>query len=172
MRSPKPYTNVTFTKRVDHEAGRHRGTRTPKGARVCEHCRAVYVNRRWSHVLPRPRAGAKPVVVELTVCPACRMAAQRRYAGELRVAGSYLATHRADIERLLQNEADRAAEDNPTGRIVTWDRPSRDRLVVTTTTEHLAKRLGHALHKACAGSVHYTFSHENKFAHVTWTREI
>lgn len=172
MRSAKPYTNATFTKRVDHEAGRHRGARTPKGVRVCRDCRAVYVNRRWSQVLPQPRAGAKPVVVELTVCPACRMAAARQYAGELRLSGSYVAAHRLEIERLLRNEAGRAAEDNPIGRILTWEHPSPERLVVTTTTEHLAKRLGSALHKACSGSVHYGFSHENKFAHVTWKRDV
>jgi hypothetical protein len=41
----------------------------------------------------------------------------------------------------------------------------------TTTTEHLAKRLGQALHKALRGAVHYECFHENKFAHVTWSRD-
>jgi hypothetical protein len=170
MRSTKRYTNTTFTKRVDHEAGKHHGPRAPKGAYVCEHCRAVYVNRRWTKTMPRRRAGARPVVLELTVCPACRMAIGRQYAGELRVLGTYAASHRLDVERLLRQEARRAADDNPIARIVAWER-SPGRLVLRTTTEHLAKRLGHALHKACSGSVHYEFSHENKFAHVTWTRD-
>jgi hypothetical protein len=99
------------------------------------------------------------------------MAREGQYGGELRLSGPCLAARGASIERLLQNEAGRAAEDNPTARILTWDRPADDNWRITTTTEHLAKRLGEALHKAFHGSVHYEFSHENKFAHVTWRRE-
>jgi hypothetical protein len=42
---------------------------------------------------------------------------------------------------------------------------------VTTTTEHLAQRLGHALEKSFGGNTHYEFSHENKLARVNWMRE-
>jgi hypothetical protein len=45
------------------------------------------------------------------------------------------------------------------------------KLTVSTTTEHLAQRLGQALEKAFDGSVHYDFSHENKLARVTWRRD-
>ena len=48
MRTNKKYTNVTFTKRVDHEAGLHRGARAPKERRVCHRCGAVYERRRWA----------------------------------------------------------------------------------------------------------------------------
>ena len=44
------------------------------------------------------------------------------------------------------------------------------RLLVTTTTEHLAIRLGQALEKAFDGKVLFGFSHENKLAHVWWHR--
>jgi hypothetical protein len=79
----KRWTNVTFTKRVDHEAGRRRGPTAAKGPRICQACGAVYVKRRWT----------------------------------------------------------------------------------------FAQRIGHALHKALHGTVRYRFSHENKFAHVTWSRD-
>ena len=48
---------------------------------------------------------------------------------------------------------------------------SLDRLTVTTTTEHLAQRLGHAVEKAFGGEVEYHFSHENKVTRVSWQRE-
>jgi hypothetical protein len=108
---------------------------------------------------------------ERIICPACRMVDRSQFAGELRVSGAFASSHRAEIERLVRNEAMRAGEDNPLGRIVRIDRISDGRLTVRTTTEHLAKRLGQALHKAFHGRVCYRFSHENKFAHVTWTRE-
>lgn len=48
---------------------------------------------------------------------------------------------------------------------------AKNRLTITTTTEHLAKHLGHALKRAYAGDVRYDFSHENKPARVYWHRE-
>ena len=40
MHNNKPYTNATFTKRVDHEAGRHRPPRALREPAVCEECGA------------------------------------------------------------------------------------------------------------------------------------
>jgi hypothetical protein len=172
MKTSKPWTNETFTKRVDHEAGRHRPPRTPRGARVCQHCGAVYEKRRWVAAASTRSASLRALAAPaLTICPACRMIADQRFGGEVRISGGYVPAHRAAIERLVRNEAARAAEDNPTAAIVSLDRPAPRRLVVRTTTEHLAQRIGHALHKAMHGQVRYRFSHENKFAHVTWTRD-
>jgi hypothetical protein len=52
-----------------------------------------------------------------------------------------------------------------------WEE-TENQLVVKTTTEHLAQRLGHALEKAFDGDVCYDFSHENKFARVYWERGV
>lgn len=172
MRSPKPYTNEAFTKRVDHEAGRHRPSRSSAEPKRCTGCGAVYVRRRW-----RPAGTPAPLPVrgiaapDPTICPACRMIADGRFSGEVRLQGSFVAAHRSEIERLISNEAERAGADNPLARIIVWlDEPKY--VAVRTTTEHLAQRLGEALHGAFHGRVHYGFSHENKFAHVTWHRDL
>jgi hypothetical protein len=90
--------------------------------------------------------------------------------GYVHIDGEFFPGHRHDIERLLHNEAERARDDNPLSQIVEW-RDLDDRcLLVATSTEHLAQRLGHALEKAYDGTVHYGFSHENKMAHVWWHR--
>jgi hypothetical protein len=132
----------------------------------------VYEKRRWTRdatpVARSLRAIAAPVY---TVCPACRQAAEGQFGGEVRVSGSFFIQHRAEIGQLLKREAERAAEDNPMAVILEWRQAGPGGLIVRTTTEHLAKRLGQALHKAYRGTVHYEFSHENKFAHVTWMRE-
>lgn len=52
-----------------------------------------------------------------------------------------------------------------------WEE-TENQLVVKTTTEHLAQRLGHALEKAFDGDVRYDFSHDNKFARVYWERGV
>jgi hypothetical protein len=90
VRTNKPYTNVTFTRRVDHEAGKHRAAKTPPGPRVCIRCGAVFERRRWTRdvtpVARSLRAIAAPVY---TVCPACRQAAEGQFGGEVRISGSF-----------------------------------------------------------------------------------
>jgi len=173
MRSKKPYTNATFTKRVDHEAGRHRPARAQSEPAVCEQCGAVYANRRWT--APHAGSGNKKHKhwhpSQLTVCPACRQASTGEPRGFVYLDGAFFADHYEEIEHLLLNEGRRAAEDNPLARIMELKRGEGHKLTVTTTTEHLAQRLGHALEKAFGGSADYDFSHENKLARVNWQRE-
>jgi NMD protein affecting ribosome stability and mRNA decay len=172
-KSNKKYTNEAWTKRVDHEAGRHRAPRAPKEPAVCEVCGDVYAERRWI----KPDAERKETKHKhyrppiMTICPACQRQREGVASGFVHLDGAYLEAHREEIERLLHNEAERAAEDNPMARIMNWGRDERGRLTLSTTTEHLAQRLGHALEKAFSGRVRYDFSHENKLAHVYWHRD-
>jgi hypothetical protein len=173
MRSNKRYTNTTFTKRVDHEAGRHRTRRAPKEPAVCESCGAVYANRRWTsanadHGTREPKHWHP---ARVTACPACVQAHGGVPSGYVYLEGAFLVAHRDEIERLLRNEAERAAEDNPLARIMLWQENGERKLTLSTTTEHLAQRLGHALEKAFDGQIEYDFSHENKLARVTWRRD-
>jgi hypothetical protein len=171
MRSNKPYTNVTFTKRVDHQAGAHRGARTPAGPDVCETCGAVFVNRHWVVAgTLRARAMTRTASIVRTTCDACRMVADGTHRGELRITGPFYVEHRAEVEHLLKNEVARGLAGNPLARIVRWIPGGPNELTVTTTTENLVQRLGRSLKKSFQGTVHYEFSHENKFAHVRWTR--
>ena len=174
MPNKKKYTNATFTKRVDHEAGRHRPSRAISEPTVCKDCKAVYVNRRWTtaadsevgvgrHKHWRPQ--------ELTVCPACLQQSAGEPRGFVYLDGAFYVAHHEEIDQLLRNEAGRAGEDNPLARIMDFKRGDDHQLTVTTTTEHLAQRLGHALEKAFGGHVHYDFSHENELARVNWLRE-
>ena len=173
MRGNKQFTNTTFTKRVDHEAGRHRPARSMKEPAVCKICSAVYADRRWTAAGEASGAEKhKPWrPSQMTVCPACAQASTGEPRGFVFLDGVFFMTHQDEIENLLRNEAERAADDNPLARILDWKRGQGHRLTVTTTTEHLAQRLGHALQKAFDGEVQYGFSHENKLARVTWQRE-
>ena len=173
MQTKKRYSNQTFTKRVDHEAGRHHTRRAPSEPAVCADCGNVYADRRWS----RPNAANQsnkhphfrpPITV---VCPACQTIRGSVPSGYVHLSGGFLVKHFEEIERLLANEAERAAEDNPLSRIMSWEAGKDNELLVTTTTEHLAQRLGHALEKAFSGKTRYDFSHENKLAHVWWQRD-
>ena len=107
----------------------------------------------------------------MTVCPACKQESTGEPRGFVFLDGDFFAPHHDEIENLLRNEAARAAEDNPLARILELKKGDAHKLTVTTTTEHLAQRLGHALEKAFDGTVQYDFSHENKLARVNWLRD-
>jgi hypothetical protein len=172
MPEKKKYTNATFTKRVDHEAGRHRPARAIQEPAVCEECGAVYANRRWTaaHSSSETEKHKNWRPPQVTVCPACAQQRTGEPRGFVFLDGGFFDAHHEGIEQLLRNEAERAAEDNPLARIMTWKRGEGHKLTVSTTTEHLAQRLGHALEKAFGGTAHYDFSHENKLARVNWQR--
>ena len=173
MRSKKPYTNTTFTKRVDHEAGRHRTPRALSEPAVCEECGAISAKRRWTAASPdsenQLHKYSRPP--RKTVCPACLQQRTGEPRGFVYLDGAFLLEHSKEIETLLRNEVERAMKDNPLARILEWKRGKGHNLTVSTTTEHLAQRLGDALERAFGGNTHYDFSHENKLARVNWRRE-
>lgn len=171
MRSHKAYTNATFTKRVDHDGGRRRPARAPSEPAFCAGCGAFYVKRRWSRE-PSARllAGRTDRAMTVRLCVACRQRRRGAPHGYVHIDGDFLALHKTDIEHLLRNETGRAGEDNPLHQVIDWQDLERRGLLITTSTEHLAQRLGRALEKAYDGKVRYGFSHENKVAHVWWRR--
>jgi hypothetical protein len=141
---------------------------------VCETCKAVYVDRRWisrSAILKSTDKRKKWQPTESTICPACQQQREGVPGGFVYVEGAFLVSHPDDIERLIANEAERAAADNPLSRVMKTERVDKDLLIVSTTNEHLAMRIGHALEKAFAGKVRYGFSHENKLVRVRWHRD-
>lgn len=172
MRSNKRFSNTTFTKRVDHDAGSHRTTRALKEPAICSSCGATYVKRRWSKGNGEAQSAAVKYFrpPNMVICPACKQKKTSVPRGFVTIEGPFFVSHREEFQRLLQNEAARAAEDNPLAQIMDWDL-SDAKFTVTTTTEHLAQRLGHVLEKAFGGKTNYDFSHENKLARVHWSRD-
>jgi hypothetical protein len=133
----------------------------------------VYANRRWtaasSTSTKSQHEHSRPA--QKMLCPACKQQRTGEPRGFVFLDGAFFSSHREEIEQLLRNEAKRAAEDNPLARAMEFKRGEGHKLTVSTTTEHLAQRLGHAVEKAFGGSVHYDFSHENKLARVNWRRD-
>jgi hypothetical protein len=171
MRNAKPYTNTTFTRRVDHDGGRHRPPRAASEPAYCPGCGAVYVKRHWSHlVAARLQARATGRPMDVRVCPSCRQAHSGAPHGFLHIDGEFFTAHRPELEQLLRNEVERAVAEHPLDQVLGREDLEGGGLVVTTTTEHLAQRLGRALQNAYDGALHFGFSHENKLAHIWWHR--
>ena len=114
MRNSKRYSNATFTKRVDHDAGEHRPPRAAKEPARCKSCGAIYSDRRWvsAEAARRTKDHKAWRPAKLTVCPACKQLQEGIPGGYVYLAGPFLAAHRADIEQLIDNEAEYADHDN------------------------------------------------------------
>ncbi len=170
MRTQKRYTNTTFTKRVDHIEG-HQTRRAPAEPLLCESCGSIYKNRRWYNATRVKEKALEWKPAQRVTCPACLQAREGVPGGFLYLDGQFKNAHYEEVERLLLNEAKRAKSGNPLARILKIDKEDGERVTITTTTERLAQRLGHALEKAYGGEVRYGFSHENKLARIWWHRD-
>lgn len=170
MRTNKKYTNVTFTKRVDHEAGHTSNKRISEPA-ICRKCEAVYSRGRWTFdkmvLKSEPYNKIEP---QATVCPACAQINTGIPAGFVYIKGGFFNEHQEEIENLLKNEEEKLSKTNPLARIMSTKK-SKNRITITTTTEHLAQHFGRVLKNAYGGDVRYDFSHENKLARVYWERD-
>jgi hypothetical protein len=137
---------------------------------LCPRCGAVFANGRWQWVAVAPRGAPE------TVCPACQRIADRYPAGEVTLAGQFVAAHRDEIVNLLRNlEAAQQAE-HPLQRIVALEEGRGKeghggRIVVTTTDIHLPRRMGHALTDAYAGDLTTHYDEDGYFVRMTLTRD-
>ena len=146
----------------------------PRGASrkvsVCEGCRAIYMNKRWyaereidETVLHSPEAGK-------VVCPACLKIRDNFPGGIVTLKGDYVLPHKQDLLKLVRNEEERARGLNPLERIMTVKENGFGSIVISTTNEKMAQRIGRAVKKAFHGEVSYHWSHDNKLVRVDWER--
>lgn len=148
-----------------YDTGKHR----PAGV-VCTRCGAEARGQRWvaaeGNGFTRLAAGAAAG----TLCPACIKTEEDLPQGIVTLRGDYWRHHRAEIQNLIQNVAADAAEVNPMARIMTV-KDDDETLVVETTTEKLAQRIGRQLVRAYNGSVRYRWSGGNHLVRVDWERQ-
>lgn len=137
---------------------------------VCTRCHALYQRRHWFFDEEAFKRAAVQTHTHHVTCPACKKIADNYPEGEVLLRGSFLQMHRDEIMRLLSNEEERAKGLNPLERIVRMTDGSGG-LLVTTTNEKLAQRIGRALHKAYQGDVQYKWSADTRYLRVEWHRE-
>ena len=84
--------------------------------------------------------------------------------------GGFIWKHRDEILNLIRNESNNALSDNPLERVMSLETEGED-VVLTTTNERLAQRIGRVLHSAYSGHINYKWSEDNKLARIDWIRE-
>jgi len=134
----------------------------PAEPAVCPQCGLIYHKGRWQRAV-------RPEKANEHVCPACHRANDRNPAGYITLAGPYVGTHEEELQRLIKNEEAREAQTHPLQRIMQIERTD-DKLIVTTTDVHLARRIGDALHAAFQGELTVKYSADEYLVRVNWTR--
>jgi NMD protein affecting ribosome stability and mRNA decay len=137
----------------------------------CPECGAIYHDQHWTM--------DEAIVIQLTiereqqprvVCPTCRKSDARDPGGIVTLRGGFWREHRDEILNLIRNEEKRTLETNPHERLIDIAEEG-DSLVVWTTNEKLAQRLGRALEKAYDGELEYQWPVDNKLVRVNWSRD-
>ncbi|MCE5198227.1 MAG: BCAM0308 family protein [Armatimonadota bacterium] len=137
---------------------------------ICSHCGAIFAAGRWyleGEVPKHEIEGAEP---HATLCPACRKQRDRMPGGVLTLTGTFVDEHSDEILNLIRNESRKALSDNPLERIMDLN-SSPEEIVINTTNEKLAQRLGKAINKAYSGHIEYKWSGDNKLVRVNWHRD-
>ena len=167
-RSSKEYRTGYKKKSTSTDPYRPRGA-SPRIS-VCEGCRAVYMNKRWYADGEVDETALKNPEAVKMVCPACLKIRDGFPGGIVTLKGDYVLPHKQDLLNLIKNEEERARGLNPLERVMSVRENGYGNIVISTTNEKLAQRLGRAIKKAFHGEVTYNWSHDNKLARVDWVR--
>jgi NMD protein affecting ribosome stability and mRNA decay len=141
----------------------------PGEVAVCTECHALYQRRHWFFDKEAYMRETMQPTTRLVLCPACQKIRDRYAEGQVTLrASSFLQAHKDEILRLIRNEEERAKGLNPLERIVEITE-SDDGIVVTTTNEKLAQRIGRTLKNSYQGQTTYQWS-DPKYLSVEWQR--
>jgi hypothetical protein len=138
---------------------------------VCTGCGAVYNKQHWNWDDRKRELLVNSGAANEVCCPACRQLAGRDPQGVVTLRGDYWPKHREEIMNLVHNEEGRGTHVNPLERVMSVEEQD-GALVIQTTTEKLAQRIGRAIHKAHKGEVEYKFGETNQVARVYWERSL
>lgn len=141
----------------------------PKGGyregAFCRECGAVYRNKRWSV----GEAMAVSAGMHEVLCPACLRMHDHNPAGIVTLSGEYLRKKTDAIMHDIKNIEARFRQKNPLGRIMDIDNVDGD-LVISTTEDKLAQKMGREIYKAHKGELHYQWVHDQELVRVSWSR--
>jgi NMD protein affecting ribosome stability and mRNA decay len=141
----------------------------PGETAICTECHALYERRHWFFDEEAYFYASMQPETRKVLCPACQKIRDRYAEGRVTLrSGAVLTAHKDDILRLIHNEEARAKGVNPLERIMEITETD-DGVVITTTNEKLAQRIGRTLKNTYHGQTTYRWS-EPKMLTVEWQR--
>lgn len=103
------------------------------------------------------------------LCPACLRMHDHNPAGVVTLSGDYLRQKIDDIMNDIKHIEARFRRKNPLGRIMEID-SEEGRLIISTTEDRLAQKVGREIYKAHKGELHYQWVHDQDLVRVSWSR--
>jgi len=129
----------------------------------CKMCGLIYHNKRWQTETVRGEISCE------VLCPACQRTEDHNPAGVVTLSGPYLASHKTEILNAIKHEEAKSREKNPIARIMEI-KEEDGHIIVTTTEDKLAQKLGREVFKSQKGELHYQWSHDQNLVRVEWMR--
>jgi hypothetical protein len=131
---------------------------------MCEKCNVVFRNGAFEWVKKLPANASR------IICPACRRMEDKFEGGVVTLEGDFLSQHKSDILNIITNTEKAELTSRPLERIISLT-DQGNKVEIQTTYEHLARRIGEAIHKACKGELAVQYPGGQKYARVFWRRE-
>jgi hypothetical protein len=128
----------------------------------CPQCGAVFHAGRWQW-------GPQPQPAHQELCQACHRINDRYPAGELAIAGGFVARHKDEILHLVGHQEEQEKAEHPLHRIMSIEADGV--ILVQTTDIHLPRRIGEALYHAYRGELDFHYDKEAYAIRVSWRRD-
>lgn len=131
---------------------------------VCEKCGVVFHDGifEWMEDIPDD--------AEKIICPACRRIMDNYEGGIVFLEGRFLLEHTQEIMNLIRNIEEEEKRYRPLERIIDI-KEENGKTVIRTTYEHLARRIGEAVHRAYKGDLKLNYPEGWKYIRVHWERD-
>lgn len=139
--------------------------------KICPNCSAVYDGHKW---VPEPEEQllkqARSKHADEKHCPGCTRLMKGQVEGVVTLQGAFLLTHREEIVNLIKRIERNGRHRNVAARLYEV-REENGQIVIETTDEHLAERIGKEVEKAFKGDLEIKWQEKDRFARVTWRRD-
>jgi NMD protein affecting ribosome stability and mRNA decay len=137
-----------------------------KDPTICPTCGIVYHNKIWKnapHLIEEFKNKKKEI--HKKDCPACRKIKDGYALGIVEIEGDFIDSKKEEVHNRIKHVAGEEFIHNPLERIIKVEN-TENRIVIYTTTEHLAKKIGKSLSKAFKTKVDIVFSDSDKLTRV------
>ncbi len=131
---------------------------------ICKRCGVVFHDGIFQWMEPAP-VNAEPMV-----CPACRRIEDKYEGGVVVLEGEFLEKHKDEIINLIRNVERNEIAYRPLERIIEI-KDEGNKITITTTYEHLARRIGEAVNRAYKGNLSMQYPPGAKYIRVHWERD-
>ncbi|MHB8894033.1 MAG: BCAM0308 family protein [Candidatus Geothermincolia bacterium] len=139
--------------------------------KLCPKCGAIWDGERW---VPEPDEALRKEFEKkhhcAELCPGDLRIEKKQVEGIVTLKGKFLASHKLEINNLVGRVARDARKRNVAARIL-QSVEDDDTLVLETTDEHLAEKMGKEVEKAFKGALEIKWQKKDTFARVNWHRD-